>query len=427
MTNIPFPRLRDVLGADVEALSVADLQRAVGNKLQESFDLEFKEALFLPTDAGKHELAEDVAAMANTRGGLVVLGIKDANGRAEALKPVPLSEVEDRRMRSVIADLVFPQPDWDVHQIANPESAASGFYALVIRPSALKPHGVFINRKNLRYPVRNQAGKRFLSEVEVSDAYRDRFRQAQEDVNRLQEVQDEGCLPLNPVNQVWATVALVPVLRGRMPISRAKVEQLRQKIWTGANNVYQSSWAVLTLNPAVEVTTGLQRLVLIQQRDADGKPIRAYAELRSDGSGFFGFELTTDEKPELPGLRWISRASLVASVSGMLSYLVEHAVDNAGTYGDAVVMGTFLRPKHSDTRPYRLGLKPPDSLWPSSQPQVIPAQVPVSKHTISLDTFITESRERLLACRAILSDLFQAFGEPELGLISEDGKLSRAL
>src|SRR5216684_1676316 len=144
MTNTPFPRLRDVLGADVEALSVADLQRAVGNKLQESFDLEFKEALFLPTDAGKHELAEDVAAMANTRGGLVVLGIKDANGRAEALKPVPLSEVEDRRMRSVIADLVFPQPDWDVHQIANPESAASGFYALVIRPSALKPHGVFI-------------------------------------------------------------------------------------------------------------------------------------------------------------------------------------------------------------------------------------------------------------------------------------------
>ncbi len=426
MKSTRFPRLRDALGADVEALSAADLERAVVNKVQESFDLEFKAVLYPPTDGGRHELAEDVAAIANTRGGLVVLGIKDANGRAEALIPVAVSDGEDRRMRNVIADLVFPQPDWYVRQIVDAGSGGSGFYALVIHPSALKPHGVFINRKNLRYPVRDQTRNRFLSESEVADAYRGRFRQAEEDKSRLHQVHDDGCLPLEPVREVWATLALVPVVRGRMPISRAKVEELRQRVWSRANEDLLSGWTVLTLNPPVEIATGLQRIVLIQQREADGKPIGAYVELHSDGSGFFRFELRTETKT-LPDVRWISRKHLVASLSGMILNLVEHAVDNTGAYGDALVMGTFLRPRHSADHLYRLGLKSLESPFPSNKPHVFPMRVPISQHTLSLDVSTGDARERLLASRAIIGDLFQAFGEPELGLISDDGKLSRAL
>ncbi|WP_404829888.1 AlbA family DNA-binding domain-containing protein [Streptomyces arboris] len=65
-----------------------DLQRAVDSQILEGVDLDWKKDFYPGTDAGKKELAKDVCAMANTAGGMVVIGVA---GRRITLTVVRIS------------------------------------------------------------------------------------------------------------------------------------------------------------------------------------------------------------------------------------------------------------------------------------------------------------------------------------------------
>lgn len=71
-----WTRLHEHLGAPPGPLSFDMVQRATDDRLQESDDLDWKEQLPQPPRDGRwNEFAKDVAAMANTRGGLLIFGI----------------------------------------------------------------------------------------------------------------------------------------------------------------------------------------------------------------------------------------------------------------------------------------------------------------------------------------------------------------
>ena len=87
-------RLSAVFAKPVGELDWAALEAALG-EAREDEDLDFKQA-------------GDIAAMANRRGGLVLIGVREDNGVAAALTPVALSDPEEDRMHQITAQLVAP-------------------------------------------------------------------------------------------------------------------------------------------------------------------------------------------------------------------------------------------------------------------------------------------------------------------------------
>lgn len=69
-------RLRSALGSDTSAIDAAKITGLLG--WREDVDLDFKQALDR-TPKGRHGLVTDVVAMANARGGVIVVGIRESS------------------------------------------------------------------------------------------------------------------------------------------------------------------------------------------------------------------------------------------------------------------------------------------------------------------------------------------------------------
>ena len=96
-------RLADLLGVRPEDATEEDLSRLVTGRVREDADLDFKQECYGNSDPARRDLAGDVAAMANTRGGLIIIGIRDENDVAVELTPVKLGDGEEARIRRIAA------------------------------------------------------------------------------------------------------------------------------------------------------------------------------------------------------------------------------------------------------------------------------------------------------------------------------------
>lgn len=84
MTSLRSRRLESLFGTTVDGLTAEHIESLVENAVMEEFDLDFKRDLYERTDQKRRDLAGDVAAMANSAGGVIILGVDDDDGRANA-------------------------------------------------------------------------------------------------------------------------------------------------------------------------------------------------------------------------------------------------------------------------------------------------------------------------------------------------------
>lgn len=156
------------LGSNVEALldaikptgltraTTADLVRAgradllVG--LEEMEWLEVKSAPYnLAADAGRIELAQDVARFANADGGLLILGMKtkrcEDGERISTVRPIPRDLVAASRHRAVIDGRLFPPVEGLSIEIVPQADGVLVLIAVPSQPDELKPflvHGAIV-------------------------------------------------------------------------------------------------------------------------------------------------------------------------------------------------------------------------------------------------------------------------------------------
>jgi hypothetical protein len=83
-------RLIDLLGARLDEIGEQHLGNLVAGRVREDAELDFKQDRYGNTDQQRRDLAGDLAAMGNSRGGLIVIGIRDDNDVAAELTPVEL-------------------------------------------------------------------------------------------------------------------------------------------------------------------------------------------------------------------------------------------------------------------------------------------------------------------------------------------------
>lgn len=389
------------------------LDQLVKERVPEDEDLDFKQTLYERGDSAKRDLAGDVAALANARGGVIVLGIRDENDTAAELTPVALGGGEEGRIRQVIASHVAPVPAGiSVTPVAG-DVEGRGFYLVAVPRSPRAPHAVRVN-DGLRYPVRSGTTTRYLSESEVAEAYQRRWTGTVERGRRLAEVCEEGLAASRQDDGLMLYMALVPSVPGTMTLSTFSMHGVHEwlsnqpEILIAGYNRFSESY---------DVRAGIGRVVVFA-----GAQVNAlwsywqYFQLHTDGSGFAAIKVWY---PETGVAQHVTPNELAYSLSNLLARLAGHAVVNCGCAGDAIVTVGMV-----PVRDGGLGV----SLMRTDAARPRPLQrshsledVPPVTNSLSLDEAASGPAGTLRAVRMSCNGLSQAFGIAETAAITATG------
>lgn len=429
----PVPSHRGTARCEGRRTVSCRIRSLVDGKVVEDFDLDFKGTLYGRSDSEKRDLAGDVAAMANTAGGVVILGVvDDEQDRAVDAPGVDISGGETRRMLQIIASGVSPMPHVEILTVPLTEDAPAdgddprdgeaterGYYVITIPRSRKAPHAVLVD-KGLRYPRRNGSTTYYLSEAEVEAAYRDRITGLDEQWRRLGTIEDEARERIIRRERPWVMVSLVPDLAGEFEISSRTKRQFSQ-VTIGA--------ATHEIDLGVQfqrVTVGKKRLIACGSSDG-WQATYALAEYHSDGSGSYALELFDLRATQQAGLGNAQAASsqlvddelLVISVLTGLRRLAAHARDRAAAGGNALVR---LRLLPSPSRALEIG-HTRQIFRDSRSDLAVTDDVAPADTVAALDDLADPGPALVSSAARLIDEIGQVFGIPEMGQLGPDGEI----
>jgi hypothetical protein len=412
MVALRSRRLERLFGTRLERLAHVQVADLVTNAVAEAYDLDFKATLYGKSDKERRDLAGDVAALANTAGGVIVLGIAEDNqARAAAAPGVVLSDAEVGRVRQVVASQVSPLPALDVLQVEDAQHPGHGFMLLAVPRSPMGPHAVLVN-ESLRFPKRNGTMTTYLSEPEVADAYRARFVGIQSRFDDLARYERELLDRLNASEQTYAVVTLVPDLGGSFAIDMRALREFRQAVIDHEPLILHRglSWH--------RVSVGRRRLVADGTLNG-GRSKWLACELQESGAGSFAGAVA-DRRRGNATASHADDEDVVNVVWSGLRLLARHARDRAAAGGGASARVTVW--PVSEQLPARLvhdrfhGIEEALGQHTLTSP-------PVSEGVFDIDDLAEDGPPLVSATYALTSGVFQEFGHPEVLQMTSGGAI----
>ncbi|GAA1479005.1 hypothetical protein GCM10009623_34510 [Nocardioides aestuarii] len=223
-----FTAIHQALGVPRDApLTYSMLEAAVTAGVVESDGLDWKRALPPEAGLGATDFPKDVAAMANSGGGVIVFGVDEAEKRATGLVDVgELTERHERALRSAAVSAVHP-PVFSL-SVLRLQGDGGLAVAVVVPPSVDSPHVIY-RGEYFGAPVRNDADTVWMKEPALAAAYRGRFdaqRLHDETLGWLYEDAAARCVP----QMAWFVGAATPRRpqaphRDRFPEPRTLVDK----------------------------------------------------------------------------------------------------------------------------------------------------------------------------------------------------------
>jgi hypothetical protein len=412
-------RLRDVFGPSFADLENVDIAALVEQGVRADADLSFRATLYGKSAVEQRELCRDVAAMRNDRGGVIVLGVADRDSVAVACPGVRLSRREERRMRETVASGTAPHAAFSIQAVKG-KARGRGFYLLIAEPSPLRPHAV-LGETGLRYPRREGPSTRYLSEIEVADLYRDRFRGERAQIDRLGKIGSEILDTVKPASRVggpntpWLVASLVPNDQRALMISSAGRDELQG--WARAEHVSLDPIDGFFEHPPA-AGVGVERYTVSTVLDGGEEPPHtSYLEVHNDGAtaaarAFHPEQAGDPHVGRDEGATAISESQLVQNALLALRVIGRSALHNAGACGDAIVE---LRISGCAMK---LGAD-----FPAGHHQGRCIEQAVSRHTVPIEFLAADRGDFLVATRMMLADIFHAFGIAEVPHVTQQLRL----
>ena len=255
--------LHAVLGRTDSNLTLEMIEEACAQGVIETEQLDWKQGLPLPTGRSSNdqearertlELAKDLAAMANGRGGVLVYGVReDGGGRAAEVTGVDdLADGEMvRRIRQVAYNFVYPPLRVECHPVSGDALKA---LIVVVRGSEDAPHLVQPRRDGGNQgwfvaPYRSGPDTQNMVEKQIESAYRQRMDGRRRRERQLRELHRE--LQMRRVSDsdraTGTVVALAqPVSPRRGPLPGIRPEQTALGIVHSAAWLSRETWPGLT-------------------------------------------------------------------------------------------------------------------------------------------------------------------------------------
>nr|WP_012476901.1 ATP-binding protein [Streptomyces sp. 44030]ABC67333.1 hypothetical protein pRL1.4c [Streptomyces sp. 44030] len=430
---IRWSRIHVELGLGPSALTYDMVRRAVEAGIAEAEDLDWKQALVPPTVEKKWwEFAKDVAAMANTRGGLIVFGVREDAERAAGLVGVANGDDERQRLRSYALRWVRPViSELVIESLDDEENGDPGLIVVFVPPSPDAPH-VVGEKNEMGVPYRSGPHTEWMFEAALERAYRDRFARQADDRAALRALTD-GLVPelLNLADSVWLAVATRPTTSPPPQASRPDREHAAGTMRTALElasavlGARTERFQVLSGDDSGFLShprTGLRRWTFRSHRLAVNPRARvdwAMVELHHDGSTALAVNLATF----LYGVQIIEEKRLrdvlpvpIVKVDGLLAEAVAVASTHVRRLGGtgtilarAVLLTTPEKPLVAVDRVIPGNISPVGvvtEMWPVRVPLAVEAAFDADGDIPALHA----------AVRQLAEDIHQQFGSSEAAL-----------
>ena len=231
--TITWSSLHRLLGVAPGAMTYELIERAVAEQLAEADDLDWKQAPPFKAEQDhaekvKDELCKDVAAMANSGGGLIVYGVAEdrQTGRAQKITPVTMAEKAQQQIRSLAATRIRPIiSNLQVVPLPAPDDASSGLLAVHVPASPSAPHGLE-DQGTFRFPYRYGPQTLWMREPELERAYGERFARQVSEREQLATLVSEVTDRLDFGVGAW----LLGVARPRVPRTGLVADTPREEV-----------------------------------------------------------------------------------------------------------------------------------------------------------------------------------------------------
>jgi hypothetical protein len=296
-----WSRIHEYLGRPPGPLEFAMVRKCADDGLAEADDLDWKE--FLPKGHDPRaaaEFAKDVAAMANTRGGLIIFGVSD---RPVAFKGIRLVDANPDQYAKWVRNLVQPYlTGLELYDLGS-DDGGEALFVVDIPASELAPHSVAFDhtkdQAKAQYasvtPYRSGSHTEWMAEHQIARAYADRLARAADWQQAFDDLRDwtaESLEGLGGPDTAW----LIIVGRPTRPIPHSAPRLSREAakaIIDSANNnpviTFQPKTPVLGLLAGYGyVKVGLNAWVVTNRaREGEQRIREVSVELQHDGSFVF--------------------------------------------------------------------------------------------------------------------------------------------
>jgi hypothetical protein len=198
-----FTPIHRLLGRAPAPLSDEMIDEAINQSIAETDDLDWKSKLPPAKGMAETDYPKDIAAMANSGGGMIVYGIAESDKRATGrVDTSELTERLEQTLRSVAVSSIHPP----VFGLGITQLGEDGNRCVAIAVPARTggPHLIY-GGEYFGAPIRNDADTVWMKEREVEKAYRRRFderRYANEGLDRLY---DELAAVTDVDSRAWLT------------------------------------------------------------------------------------------------------------------------------------------------------------------------------------------------------------------------------
>jgi hypothetical protein len=212
-----FTALHRALGLAPGPLTDELLDKAVSSGVAETNDLDWKSELPPAKGLPQTDFPKDIAAMANSGGGVIVYGVRESQKAAtERVDVGEFDEAYERSLRSAAITAISPPVfGLNVHRLGT-----EGNRAVVVEvPASLDgPHLIYKN-DYFAAPVRNDSDTVWMKERQIEAMYRARFEERRHATEALDVLYGEAAAGRDSDKRAW----LIAVAHPRIPRFRDRL------------------------------------------------------------------------------------------------------------------------------------------------------------------------------------------------------------
>ncbi|AMU29825.1 transcriptional regulator [Mycobacteroides abscessus] len=280
-----FTELHRALGVAPGPLTDELLSEAVAAGVAETDGLDWKSELPPAKGIPQTEFPKDVAAMANSGGGVIVYGVREEQKAAiERVDVGEFDEAHERSLRNAVITAISPPVfGLNVHRVG-----AVGSRAVIVEvPANLDgPHLIYKN-DYFAAPVRNDSDTVWMKERQIEAMYRARFEERRHAAEVLNTLFDEAAAGRDTDIRSW----IIAVAHPRVPRFRDRLtrEAARDVLSTaeGLALVYAGRGGIHPLQSVERLNPrpGLRRWVAVNTATSEhARWKEAWASIHDDGS-----------------------------------------------------------------------------------------------------------------------------------------------